>query len=78
MLHPGLCGQILREHSSCVKDTFDFVCLLSKFNFGSNHMTSFDVISLLPNIPLDSVIDIALQKIYSDEDMTLIYWLTKA
>ena len=38
---------------------------LSKFNFSSSHMVSFDVVSLFTNIPLDLVIDIVLQKIYS-------------
>ena len=28
----------LCEHPSCIKDTFDFVSRLSKFNFGSNRM----------------------------------------
>ena len=41
-------------------------------------MVSFDVISLFTNIPLDLVIDIVLEKIYSDKEMTLFYRLTKA
>ena len=68
----------LREHPSCIKDTFDFVSRLSKFNFSSSHMVSFDVISLFTNIPLDLVIDIVLQKIYSNKEMTLLHGLTKA
>ena len=41
-------------------------------------MVSFDVISLFTNIPLDLVIDIVLQKIYSNKEMTLFHGLTKA
>ena len=41
-------------------------------------MVSFDVISLFTNIPLDLVIDIVLQKIFSDKEMTLFHEFTKA
>ena len=41
-------------------------------------MVSFDVIGLFTNIALDLVIDIVLQKIYSDKEMTLFHGLTTA
>ena len=41
-------------------------------------MVLFDVISLFANIPLDLVIDIVLQKIYLDEEMTLFHGITEA
>ena len=41
-------------------------------------MVSFDAISLFTNVPLNLVIDIVLQKIYSDKEMTLFHRLTKA
>ena len=68
----------LGEHPSCIKDTFDFVSRLSKLNFDSSHMISFNVISLLTNIPLDLVIDIVLQKTYLNKEITLFHGLTKA
>ena len=40
-------------------------------------MTSFDVIRLLTEIPLDLAINLVLQKIYSDSGGTLFATLTK-
>ena len=41
-------------------------------------MVSFDVIHLFTNIPLNLVINVILQKIYSDKALTLFHGLTKA
>ena len=41
------------------------------YNCGLSHMVSFNIISLFSNMSQDLVIDIALQKIYSNKQMTL-------
>ena len=50
------------------KDSFSFVnSLISLQNV--SFMASFDVVSLIPNIPLKETIEICLDKLYSDTDL---------
>ena len=57
----------LREHPSNIKDTFDFVTRILSSKPAPNHMVSFDVKSLLTNIPIDFVIDQILEKSFPDK-----------
>ena len=57
----------LREHSSNIKNTCDFVTRILSSKPGPNHMVSFDVKSLFTNIPIDFVIDQILEKSIPDK-----------
>ena len=67
----------LREHDSNIKDTFDFQEKLSNMvNLSSKILASFDVKSLLTNIPVDFTIQIILQKLFPDKS-TRFYGMNK-
>ena len=55
----------VEEHFSgrCVKDSFEFVKLISDFNVSDTCMVSFDVSSLFTNVPLVETVDIIVSTV---------------
>ena len=58
---------LLKDSKFVLKDTFDFVNKVSKFNtYTDKYMISFDVESLFTNVPTTETIEIILNRIYKD------------
>ena len=66
----------LRQHTSVVKDTFDFLNDISGLSINNKVMASFDVRSLLTNIPVQFTINLILDQIY-EQDVNTFHGLTK-
>ena len=61
----------LATSSYTVKSTDEFVTKIREMSIPDNYqLVSFDVISLFTKVPLDFTIDIALRRIYKDNDIT--------
>ena len=58
---------LLRQHTSVVKDTFDFLNDISGFSINNKVMASFDVRSLFTNIPVQFTIDLILNQNYGQD-----------
>ena len=68
----------LRQHPTNLKNNFDYVEQMQQVKFKNNSvMVSFDVKSLLTNIPAYFVTDIILKEIYGSDSTKKVYGLTK-
>ena len=68
---------VLKKYSAhATKDTFEFVDDVREFgqqqaeNSGSLFLCSFDVVSLFTNVPLKETIDICIQSLYHDDEIS--------
>ena len=68
---------VLKKYSAhATKDTFEFVDGVREFgqqqaeNSGSLFLCSFDVVSLFTNVPLKETIDICIQSLYHDDEIS--------
>ena len=68
---------VLNKYSAhATKDTFEFVDDVREFgqqqaeNSGSLFLCSFDVVSLFTNVPLKETIDICIQSLYHDDEIS--------
>ena len=66
----------LRQHSSVVEDTFDFLNDISDLSINNKVMASFDVKSLFANISVQFTINLILDQIYV-QDVKTFHGLTK-
>ena len=66
----------LRQHTSVVKDTFDFLNDISGLSINNKIMASFDARSLFTNIPVQLTINLILDQIYA-QDVNTFHGLTK-
>ena len=66
----------LRQHTSVVKDTFDFLDDISGLSINNKVMASFDVKSLFTNIPVQFTISLISDQIYMPNVKTF-HGLTK-
>lgn len=58
LISPHICSDY------CTKDTFTFVEEINKVSTVDKYFVSYDVVSPFPNIPLEEIIEIALDQIY--------------
>ena len=59
----------LRRHPSTAKDTLHFIKMIADHELDCNHkICSFDVKSLFTNIPVDSTVNLILDKVFADTE----------
>ena len=62
----------LAQNSHLLKNSNDFINRLNKLKLRNSYMVSFDVESLLTNVPLDYTINLILERIYQDKELDIL------